>query len=876
MADPTIPNYPPQGIQAQLDLLYLYNPDAANKLMAELQAGLTDLKELEARILSELGGLQDVVHLRGTVTTEQDLPAEHDKGDLWEVSSTGTLYIWDGAVWKQLGGASTLPTQEGNAGKFLSTDGEKLLWAEVQQGGGSSDAIEWFALFSATPQQINAVGGSGAGLRFDMPELPEGTYAFYSNSTGLPMGDDGKLFSNKVRYTVFEVDAEGNLGAAISYFASSNEQAYTGNASGTYQQVLWNVVGKTWFTEANNYEGRSEINVYSTIDKVYQTVAISKIKNLITGAEYEPLNVSQWFVQPEDYVPGRQIFRQELVSMSYSDYATSTYSTVYGLNVAAIALYNAPNPWWTDYVGNPSRNSIGPHKHITVLLWNASTTDRLVLDLEYDFDGVKATKVLATGTFDGDYTLATTAEDFAMPTELLIHRTDGQPLATELELYGQIVWDANAGNQNITSGGANIPDTPVHSMPFIDADKISKEWVTNNFINADASTYTLASLQDAFTFSNARLMKVFNETKMPTTDTYTLFSLGWTYNDSNNAPSLIAVNLATGKLYFYQGTYENCSAEAWQEFAFGEGGAAGGYLPLAGGVLTGPLQFTTSESTSAPAKISVSAPYNLLRFAAGASTSINNTMAITGDAVTSNNLTLGQISQAWRRAYIKEIATQYGGNLTIPKTAGTLARLEDLPNIPTQEGNNGKVLSTNGTTMEWIDLPTAPGANQAPAGTYSEYGVKGDYCSTYAVIKTPNGRPYIKSGATNTVVVPAGMVLDCPLSGEATDESKGLITIGSEQEVEIEETTDCYLVYVRALGEFRACNTLCFTPVQPEDGTEPCKMWFDGAKWWFKSDDTGNVWRTTRAHPVCKCIFTDGVLTRLNFIGWYDIVPDAE
>lgn len=182
-----------------------------------------------------------------------------------------------------------------------------------------------------------------------------------------------------------------------------------------------------------------------------------------------------------------------------------------------------------------------------------------------------------------------------------------------------------------------------------------------------------------------------------------------------------------------------------------------------------------------------------------------------------------------------------------------------------------ETLTGAGTAASPLSVAPAGAAALAPAGTYSEYGVKGDYCSTYAVIKVPNGKPYIKSGATNTVIVPASMVIDCPPSGDANDPTTTLITIGSQQEIQIEETTDCYLVYVKALGEFRACNTLCFTPVMPADGTEPCKMWFNGDHWQFKSDDTGNVWRPTRAHPVCKCIFTGGVLTRLNFIGWYDI-----
>jgi len=46
--EPTIPNYPPQGIQAQLDLLYLWNPDVANDLIDQLNNALEEVgKDLD-------------------------------------------------------------------------------------------------------------------------------------------------------------------------------------------------------------------------------------------------------------------------------------------------------------------------------------------------------------------------------------------------------------------------------------------------------------------------------------------------------------------------------------------------------------------------------------------------------------------------------------------------------------------------------------------------------------------------------------------------------------------------------------------------------------------------------------------------------------
>ena len=44
VVEPQIPNYPPQGIQAQLDLLYLWNPDAANELIEQLEELIKDVQ----------------------------------------------------------------------------------------------------------------------------------------------------------------------------------------------------------------------------------------------------------------------------------------------------------------------------------------------------------------------------------------------------------------------------------------------------------------------------------------------------------------------------------------------------------------------------------------------------------------------------------------------------------------------------------------------------------------------------------------------------------------------------------------------------------------------------------------------------------------
>ena len=124
--EPTIPNYPPQGIQAQLDLLYLWNPDAANELIDQINTALEEVgKDLDnyltkdeaaatyatqtevtelSRALEEVEAkVSSVYRFRGSVATYNDLPTEGNvQGDVWNVEDTGANYAWDGTKWDKL------------------------------------------------------------------------------------------------------------------------------------------------------------------------------------------------------------------------------------------------------------------------------------------------------------------------------------------------------------------------------------------------------------------------------------------------------------------------------------------------------------------------------------------------------------------------------------------------------------------------------------------------------------------------------------------------------------------------------------------------------------------------------------------------------
>ena len=87
--EPTIPNFPPQGIQAQLDLLYLWNPDVANDLIDQINKALEDLgKDLTLYLtkaeaaatyatITTVNGKQDALTAEQMAAVNSGITAEH-------------------------------------------------------------------------------------------------------------------------------------------------------------------------------------------------------------------------------------------------------------------------------------------------------------------------------------------------------------------------------------------------------------------------------------------------------------------------------------------------------------------------------------------------------------------------------------------------------------------------------------------------------------------------------------------------------------------------------------------------------------------------------------------------------------------------------
>lgn len=142
-------------------------------------------------------------------------------------------------------------------------------------------------------------------------------------------------------------------------------------------------------------------------------------------------------------------------------------------------------------------------------------------------------------------------------------------------------------------------------------------------------------------------------------------------------------------------------------------------------------------------------------------------------------------------------------------------------------------------------------------GSTDDNGLEGDYSTTYGIVdETKSGLPSIISD--NKIKIPAQLVLDVP----GVD---GLTIVASNIFYDIKSTTDCTLFL--ANGEVLEATDVYFQTNEPQNGVTGFAAWWNGEQWYFKSNDTGNVFRPANAVRIAKCIFTNGSLTRLCFTG---------
>lgn len=199
---------------------------------------------------------------------------------------------------------------------------------------------------------------------------------------------------------------------------------------------------------------------------------------------------------------------------------------------------------------------------------------------------------------------------------------------------------------------------------------------------------------------------------------------------------------------------------------------------------------------------------------------------------------------------------------------GTLSSLGDLTAVSISAAgiknnqnnkyylNQGSITAGNNITIEETTdgvKISSTGGGGGTGGTNT--GLEGDYCSKYGIVDCPNG---ILTEGTGKVTLKAGVVMQLT-------ETDGLTTNTSDMPHDITSTVDFDLFYTSA--SLLEATQVVFSEQEPDNGSTGVLAWYNGNQWQFKSNNTGNVWKSAPAVRLAHVHITDGNITRIDYIG---------
>lgn len=153
---------------------------------------------------------------------------------------------------------------------------------------------------------------------------------------------------------------------------------------------------------------------------------------------------------------------------------------------------------------------------------------------------------------------------------------------------------------------------------------------------------------------------------------------------------------------------------------------------------------------------------------------------------------------------------------------------------------------------------------EGPVGG-TTYGLRGDYSTHYGIEYCQYGLIDNPAG-TKTIIVKGGMMLCVPGAETKT-------TIGSDITYNLLADSDITVFY--ADGNILEVDKIEYSTEEPESLDEGMLAWWNPrvGLWKFKSNDTGNVWREANATPLADIRIDNGVINRIDYVG-YRILND--
>lgn len=163
--------------------------------------------------------------------------------------------------------------------------------------------------------------------------------------------------------------------------------------------------------------------------------------------------------------------------------------------------------------------------------------------------------------------------------------------------------------------------------------------------------------------------------------------------------------------------------------------------------------------------------------------------------------------------------------------------------------------------------PQGPKGDRGPEGPAggTSFGLRGDYSTHYGIEYCQYGLIDNPVGTKN-IVVKAGMMLCVPGVDTKT-------TIGSDINYTVSALSDVTIFY--ANGSLLEVDEIEYSTEEPDGLDSGMLAWWNPevGKWQFKSNDTGNVWRELNATPLADIRIDNGIINRIDYIG-YRILND--
>lgn len=203
-------------------------------------------------------------------------------------------------------------------------------------------------------------------------------------------------------------------------------------------------------------------------------------------------------------------------------------------------------------------------------------------------------------------------------------------------------------------------------------------------------------------------------------------------------------------------------------------------------------------------------------------------------------------------------------NLQVPRTltsSGEINAIAINTAIIKNNQNNkyfldqSKIVAGDNITIEETAEGVKINSTASGGGGGTNVGIEGDYCSRYGIVDCLNG--ILVEGA-NKVTLKAGVVMQLT-------ETDGLTTNASDMVHDITSTVDFDLFYTS--GSLLEATQVVFAEQEPDNGDTGVLAWFNGTKWQFKSNSTGNVWKSAPAVRLAHIRITSGNITRVDYIG---------